>query len=417
MEAIVLAGGFGTRLKGCVDNLPKPLAPIGEKPFLNYLLDYLYANGAHRIIISTGFMAQTVENTIGRAYRGMTVDYCKEETPLGTGGAIKKALGMCKSETAVVVNGDSFFDVDLFEMKKFHDSSDNPITLAARNVVNAENSGFIKAENGKLCGFREKGVKASGLINGGIYFIKKNTLDGITEEKFSFEKQVLESDYCSVGVFESNGYFIDIGIPENYRKAQAEKEHLNTKRTRKAVFLDRDGTINIDKCHLFRSDDFEFLPNADKAIATIKENGYLAIVVTNQAGIAKNLYKISDAEALHDFINSELRRMHGIIADGYYYCPHHPQAIIDEYRADCTCRKPQPGLILKAVSDFADIGIEIDLKNSFMLGNRMSDILAGTNAGVGQNILIGSDEPEAAESASAHYDTLFKFSQELKQVF
>ncbi len=413
MEAIILAGGFGTRLKPCVENLPKPLAPIGGRPFLHYLLDYLYTNGVHRAIISTGYLAEYIEETIGRFYRGMVIDYCREESPLGTGGAIKKALGMCRDGYAVAVNGDSFFDVDLFEMQKLHEESCCPITLAAREVPWAEHSGFLTVNNGRLSGFREKGVKSAGLINGGIYFIDKNILDGIAEEKFSFEKLILESGYCPVAVLESKGYFIDIGIPENYRKAVAEKDFLVSKRTRKAVYLDRDGTINRDPGHLYRTEDFEFLPDADKAIANIKKKGYLAIVITNQAGIAKNLYTADDVDILHKHIDSLLCEKHSVIADGYYYCPHHPEAVIDEFRADCGCRKPQPGLILKAVSDFSQIGIEIDLKNSLTVGNRRSDLLAGINAGTGKNILIGSDEPDAADIASAHYQSLFDLEQVL----
>ncbi len=413
MEAIILAGGFGTRLRPCVDNLPKPLAPIGDRPFLHYLLDYLYVNGVHRAIISTGYMAEYLEETIGKTYRGMVIDYCREDSPLGTGGAIKKALGMCRDKYAVAVNGDSFFDVDLFEMQKLHEESGCPITLAAREVPWAEHSGFLTVENGRLDGFREKGVKSAGLINGGIYFINKDILDSVTEEKFSFEKLILEGAYCPVAVLESNGYFIDIGIPENYRKAEAEKDFLVSKRTRKAVFLDRDGTINHDPGHLYRTEDFKFLPDADKAIANIKKKGYLAIIITNQAGIAKNLYTADDVDILHKYIDSNLCENHSVIADGYYYCPHHPEAVIDEYRAVCGCRKPQPGLILKAVSDFSGIGIEIDLKNSLTVGNRRSDLLAGINAGTGKNILIGSDEPDAADIASAHYQSLFDLEQVL----
>lgn len=413
MEAIVLAGGFGTRLKPCVDNLPKPLAPIGGRPFLHYLLDYLYVNGIHRAIISTGYMAEYIEETIGRTYRGMVIDYCREDSPLGTGGAIKKALGMCSGDYAVAVNGDSFFDVDLFEMQHLHEESGCPITLAAREVPWAEHSGFLTINNGRLDGFREKGVKSAGLINGGIYFINKNILDGVAEEKFSFEKLILEGGYCPVAVLESNGYFIDIGIPENYRKAEAKKDSLVSKRIRKAVFLDRDGTINRDPGHLYRTEDFEFLPDADKAIASLKKKGYLTVIITNQAGIAKNLYTEDDVEILHKYIDSQLCEKHSVIADSYYYCPHHPEAVLEEYKAVCNCRKPEAGLILKAVSDFSRIGIEIDLKNSLTVGNRRSDLLAGINAGTGRNILIGSDEPDAADIASAHYQSLIDLEQVL----
>ena len=410
MEAIILAGGFGTRLKPCVEDLPKPLAPVGGRPFLHYLLDYLYANGVHRAVISTGYMAEKVEEIIGSRHRGMTVDYCREETPLGTGGAIKKALGMCREDYAVVINGDTFYDVDLFEMQKVHETSGCAITLAAKMLRNVERSGFLETKDGLLGGFCEKGVSGAGLINGGIYFVNKDAFDGISDEKFSLEKQVLETLRIPVRVFESDAYFIDIGIPEEYARANSEKEKLVSKRARRAVFLDRDGTVNIDTGHLYRTEDFEFLPDADRAIAEIKKKGYLVIVITNQAGIAKNLYKPEDVDVLHKHIDTLLLEKHGVIADGYYYCPHHPQAVLEEYRAECACRKPQAGLILKAVSDFAEIGLEIDLQKSFTVGNRRSDLLAGINAGTKYSILIGSDEPDAAEVSSARYESLFDFS-------
>lgn len=416
MEAVILAGGLGTRLRPCIDNLPKPLAPIDGKPFLRYLLDYLYVNGVNRAIISTGYLAEAVEEFIGKSHRGMVVEYCRENYPLGTGGAIKKALAMCKTEYPLVLNGDSFLDVDIAEMKKFRKKSDCPITLAAKFVSSAENSGFVVTENGRLCGFTEKGVTSSGLINGGVYFIKKDLLNCISEEKFSFEKAVLEKGLCETAVYESKGYFIDIGIPENYKKAQEEKDFLCVRRKRRAVFLDRDGTLNYDTGHLYRKEDFEFLTGADKAVAEIKHKGYLAVVITNQAGIAKNLYSPSDVDSLHSFIDGELLNNTGVTADGYYYCPHHPDAVIEEYRADCICRKPKPGLILKAVSDFAEIGIDIDLESSFTVGNRLSDVLAGVNAGTGKNILIGSDECDFDGVASEHYASLYDFSHKLKQV-
>ena len=417
MEAVVLAGGFGTRLKGCIDNIPKPLAPVNGRPFLCCLLDYLYANGVHRAVISTGYLAEKVEEAIGSRYRGMTIEYSVEDTPLGTGGGIKKALKKCTGDDVIVCNGDSYFDVNLFEMKKFHNESGCEITLAAKFIENAYRSGLLETENGKLLGFTENGIAPSGYINGGVYFIKRTLLKSITEDKFSFEKEVLASGRYDIGVFESDGYFIDIGIPESYKLAQEEKNKLTSSRKRCAVFLDRDGTINKDTVHLFRKEDFEFLPDADKAVATLKEKGYLAIVITNQAGIAKGLYQEDDVHILHRHVDSLLQKDYSVIPDGYYYCPHHTEAVIDEYRIDCPCRKPNPGLILKAVEDFEKTGIHIDLKNSITIGNRISDILAGKNAGVGYNILIGNDEKDENCVANKVYGSIYDAVNDIKQVF
>lgn len=416
MEAVVLAGGFGTRLKGCIDNIPKPLAPINGKPFLFYLLDYLYANGIHRVIISTGYLSEKVEDAIGGSYRGMTVEYSVEDTPLGTGGGIKKALRKCTDEDVVVCNGDSFFDVDLFEMRKFHLKSAYSVTLAAKHIENAHRSGLLDFKNGRLCGFIENGIAPSGYINGGVYFIKRTLLEEIEEDKFSFEKTVLAGRY-DIGVYESDGYFIDIGVPDAYRLAEAEKDKLTSRRKRCAVFLDRDGTINKDTVHLYRREEFEFLPDADKAIAELKKKGYLVTVITNQAGVAKGLYAENDIGILHSYVDSLLREKHSVIADGYYYCPHHPEATVAKYKLDCPCRKPNAGLILKAVEDFTKAGIEIDLNGSYTIGNRISDVLAGKNAGVGHNILIGNDETDENGVASEVYGSLYDAVHNIKQVF
>lgn len=417
LEAIVLAGGFGTRLRECIEDIPKPLAPIGGSPFICRILDYFYTNGIHRVIISTGYLAEKIENTIGSRYRGMTVGYSREDSPLGTGGGIKKALGCCTENEVVVVNGDSFFDVDLFEMKKFHEESGCPLTLAAKHIENAYRSGLLNFRNGRLCGLLENGVAPSGYINGGVYFIKRNLLENIAEEKFSFENKILASGNYDIGVYISDGYFIDIGIPESYKLAEENKEKLISKRTRCAVFVDRDGTINKDTVHLFRKEEFEFLPDADKAIAELKKRGYLVIVITNQAGIAKGLYKAEDVDILHNYIDSLLEEKYSVIADGYYYCPHHPQAVIDELRIECECRKPGQGLILNAAEDFKKIGINIDFENSFTVGNRISDVLAGVNAGTGKNILVGSDETDADGIASDVYGSFYEASDNIKQVF
>lgn len=413
----MLAGGFGTRLRECVSDIPKPLAPVDGIPFIHYLLDYLYANGVHRAVISTGYLAEAIENDIGGSYRGMTVEYSREFSPLGTGGGIKKALGKCTEENVVVINGDSFFDVDLFAMKKVHESSGCPVTLAAKHIENACRSGLLDFKNGRLCGFIENGIAPSGYINGGVYFIKRTFLSCITDEKFSFENAVLANPEFEIGVFESDGYFIDIGIPEAYALAQANKEKLVSKRVRSAVFVDRDGTINKDTVHLYRKEEFEFLPDADKAIADFKKKGFLVIVITNQAGIAKGLYNTEDVDILHEYVDSLLCQKHSVIADGYYYCPHHPEAVVEALRLDCPCRKPKAGLILKAVDDLEKIGIKIDLSRSITIGNRMSDVYAGINAGTKENILIGFDETDYNCTASAVYGSLYEAADNIKQVF
>ncbi len=414
MEAIILAGGFGTRLRTCVSDVPKPLAPVSGKPFICYILDYLYANGVHRAIISTGYMAEKIRDTIGNKYRGMTVDYSHEVSPLGTGGGIKKALKKCVEEDIAVVNGDTFFDVNLFDMLDFHKKSGCPVTLAAKHIENAFRSGLLKIENNRLSGFLENGVAPSGYINGGIYFIKRTFLESISEEKFSFENAVLSNSDNSIGIFASDGYFIDIGIPDDYSRAEKESRRLISRRARKAVFLDRDGTVNKDTVHLFEKEKFEFLDGADEAIYLLKKSGYLVVIITNQAGIAKGLYKADDADKLHSHMDNLLCKKYSVVADRYYYCPHHPDAVIEDLRINCECRKPKAGLIFRAVEDFDKIGITINLSQSYTIGNRISDVLAGENAGTANNILVEKDEADEIGVASAVYDSLYEAVTNIK---
>ena len=176
--------------------------------------------------------------------------------------------------------------------------------------------------------------------------------------------------------------------------------------------IDRDGTINKYVGFLKHKEEFELLPKVSEAIRKINCSEYLAIVVTNQPVIARGEVEIDELEEIHNKMETLLGN-EGAYIDAIYYCPHHPQAVIEEYRKSCTCRKPEAGLITKAVSDFSQIGIEIDIKNSLTVGNRRSDLLAGINAGTGKNILIGSDEPDAADIASAHYQSLFDLEQVL----
>jgi D-glycero-alpha-D-manno-heptose 1-phosphate guanylyltransferase len=225
MEAIVLAGGMGTRLKAVIQDIPKPMAPIGNRPFLSFLLDDLQVQGVKRVILSTGYKHEVVEEHYKSSYKGMEVVYSVEDTPLGTGGAIKKALGQVKGSQVLILNGDTMFRVNLQEMRNFHLKHKADFTLALKKMEDSQRYGVVETKNQQVVRFREKTESKSGAINGGIYMLKKQVLLGLDlPEKFSFEKDFMETYYQDLKVmaFESEGYFIDIGIPEDYSKAQNE---------------------------------------------------------------------------------------------------------------------------------------------------------------------------------------------------
>ena len=226
-EVIILAGGLGTRLKEEVNDVPKPMAPVNGKPFLEYLLDYVKHFGFNKVILSTGYLSEKISSWFGSSYAGMKIIYSKEEQPLGTGGALKLALQNCEEQHVLVLNGDSFFDVDLNEMEIFHRHYEGMFTLALREVDNAARYGTVELDGDEIKLFREKnGNEVPGLINGGVYFVDNFFFNENCpeEDRFSLENDFLEINTDQIGFFgyKADGYFIDIGIPYDYKKAQNE---------------------------------------------------------------------------------------------------------------------------------------------------------------------------------------------------
>ena len=226
--AIILAGGFGTRLQSVVNDLPKPMAPINGEPFLNYQLNYLKHYGIKNVILSVGYLAEKIKAYYGSNFNGLEIDYVVEENPMGTGGGIRLALEKCTESLSFVLNGDSFFDVDLIKFYDLHIQNRSQISLALRKVNNSARYGTIeKTKENIISSFKEKsGIDHEGIINGGVYLLDKNlylqktpSATNFSIEKDFFEKQLSNS---LISGFEFEGYFIDIGIPEDYLKAQHE---------------------------------------------------------------------------------------------------------------------------------------------------------------------------------------------------
>lgn len=224
MEAIVLAGGFGTRLKEVVSDVPKPMAPVAGKPFLEYLLKDLEKKGIKHVILAVGYKKEIIKEYFKNIYESIEITYSEELTPLGTGGAIKKALKLAKEEDVFIVNGDTFFDVDLKRMKEFHTENKSILTVAVKEMENFDRYGSLIIKGNKIIEFEEKKKKDRGKINGGIYLIKKDLLNRIEKEKFSFEKEILEDKRVEKYSYESKGYFVDIGIPKDYFKIKEQFE-------------------------------------------------------------------------------------------------------------------------------------------------------------------------------------------------
>lgn len=225
-EAIILAGGFGTRLQSVVNDVPKPMAPINNIPFLNYVFDYLRHYQIEHVVLSTGYLSEKIVEYYKDEFRGIKISYAKEETPLGTGGGIRNAMTKCKTDDVLVLNGDSFFDVNIKLHYRNHVFKQADCTLALRKVDNASRYGTIQLGRlNRIAAFKEKDNKeVHGLINGGVYILNKNVYLNKTDinSAFSIEKDFYEKRLKELNIFgyEFDGYFIDIGIPEDYKKAQ-----------------------------------------------------------------------------------------------------------------------------------------------------------------------------------------------------
>lgn len=222
MEAIVLAGGFGTRLRQVVADVPKPMAPIAGRPFLEILLGSLARKGFARVVLSLGFMAEKISDHFGARFAGMDIAYVVEETPLGTGGAIRLALDACTQDHVFVFNGDTYLDLEVQPLEQRWQAKRHQVVVG-RKVPDTSRYGRLVVDGGRITCFAEKGISGSGLINAGCYVLAKDALARFTlNQPFSIETDYLipEVTSATVEVFVTDGIFIDIGIPEDYARAQ-----------------------------------------------------------------------------------------------------------------------------------------------------------------------------------------------------
>lgn len=226
MKAIVLAGGFGTRLREKVPDLPKPMAPVAGRPFLEYILDRLVDGGVSEIILSVGYLANTIVDHFGEAYHGVAVTYAFESTPLGTGGAIVHALcGQVGTEPVLVLNGDTFLDIDFEELVSWYQQSPTPVAMVLKEVEDVARYGAVLMSDEQVSEFMEKGGSGSGLINAGVYIVQPSVFETFgLSGKFEFEADLLQK-YCeelALRAYKTEAYFIDIGVPDDYERAQWE---------------------------------------------------------------------------------------------------------------------------------------------------------------------------------------------------
>ena len=226
MKTIVLAGGLGTRLASITSDIPKPMALIGSRPFLEYLLDYLVEQGIEQVVLAVSHKWEVIRDHFGDSYREMSLSYSVEDQPLGTGGAIRQALGLLTEDEAVVLNGDTLFRVDLESMANSHRNGGTRLSIALKQVPDSGRFGRVEVSaDGVIADFLEKSTGGPGWINGGVYMLhRKLFADFPMPTKFSFEQDLVEPniDRIQPRAFQSDAYFIDMGVPEDYQRAQHE---------------------------------------------------------------------------------------------------------------------------------------------------------------------------------------------------
>lgn len=391
MQAIILAGGFGTRLQSVVKDVPKPMADIAGAPFLAYLLGHLKNFGITDAVISVGYLQQKIIEYFGNSYLGINLSYATEDKPLGTGGAIVNSLKFIdQTKPVVVVNGDTFLQIDYQKLLQFYQEKKSQLTLVLRQLEDCSRYGrVVLDENSTVTNFEEKSSeKKSGFINGGIYLLDPQIFKKFSlAESFSFEADFLMKylDEIQPQGFTVDEYFIDIGIPDDYARAQSELPLLTNKKN-KALFLDRDGVINIDYGHVFEIEKFHFVEGIFELCKRAQELGYLIIVITNQGGIGRGYYSEEQFLDLTKWIENEFTKRQ-IKITKTFYCPYRVDANIEKYRQDSFDRKPNPGMLLKAIAEF-----NIDSKKSWMIGDKETDMQAADAAGVASKLLVESPD-------------------------
>ena len=370
----ILAGGLGTRLAHIVNNVPKPMADIAGCPFLAWQIMWLRKNGFKKIVLLEKKKKETIMNYFGNGESfGVSIKYSVEEELMGTGGGVIKAINQYPSENFIILNGDTFFDINLKWLYSYSLDNSDKFIIALKYKEDTSRYGYaeINKEYDVIDFIEKNSSLEDGYINGGIYVGKSRLLKGFPEKKCSMEKEIFPIllNSRAIKAIPFGNHFIDIGVPEDYYKAQEDIPKWNKEKKRKALFLDRDGVLVEDTGYVAKIADINFL---DKIIEVIKEASkkeYLIIVVTNQAGVAKGKFTLNDMRDANKYIKNYFHNK-GAEIDDFYYCPYHEDGIVKEYKKRSLLRKPHPGMILLATEKY-----NIDIMNSLMVGDKDSDCI------------------------------------------
>ena len=417
MIAFIMAGGKGTRISSIASDIPKPMIRVCGKPVLEYQIDCLRKQGIMDFILAIGHLGDVVRGYFGDGSRwGVKISYYQEEQPLGTAGAVA-AMKKDLQGDFLLLNGDLIFDVDVARMLAFHRDNHALITLAAHpNSHPYDSALLVTNQDGCVVQWLSKDEPRAlykNRVNAGVQILSAKVFAPFTEvKKLDLDKDIIRPLLSTGGVYayDTTEYIKDMGTPERYDRVCQDMEtgvvrRKNLSQKQRTVFLDRDGVINVHKGFLKRSADMELLPGSAEAIRRINDSGYLALVVTNQPVIARGDCTWEELDEIHRAMET-LLGSEGAYVDGIFICPHHTDrgfpGEVAEYKIDCECRKPKPGLLLRAAQQY-----NVDLAQSYMVGDSDSDIQAGIAAGC-RTAFIGSNQ---GRTGTACYSSLLEFSE------
>lgn len=391
MQAVIMAGGKGTRIASIANDIPKPMIRICGKPVLQYQIECLEKQDITKITLVIGHLGSCIKEYFGDGSRfNVQVTYIEEKEPLGTAGALYY-LKDTVHDDFLLINGDIIFDVDFGRFLRFHREKAVCATIFTHPNDHPYDSGLVAVDrDGYVTKWMhredERGTYKN-RVNAGLHILSAELLEMFQEAKRTdLDRDILKTliPQHQLAAYDSPEYVRDMGTPERCDRVATDirrglVEAKNLKNRQRAVFLDRDGTINVYKGLISSVQDLELIPNIADTIRKINESGYLAIVVTNQPVIARGDCTVEELERIHEKLETLLGQ-EGAYIDDIFYCPHHPDKGFagerPEYKIACGCRKPRPGMLLQAAEKY-----NIDLAQSYMVGDDERDMEAGRQAG------------------------------------
>jgi len=416
MKAVILAGGRGERMGKITKKIPKPMIRIGGLPVLEHQINLLKRYNIKEIILIVNYLSEVIEKYFVDGKKlGVKISYFKEGIPLGTTGGIKEIENELK-EDFIVIYGDIMLDVDMSRIIAFHRKKNSVCTMVVHPNNHPYDSDLVEVDdNQRIVAFHPKphedGKYFRNLVNAGLYVMSPEILKYVKKgAKSDFGKDIFPKIFRKAILYGYNTaeYLKDIGTPK--RLLEVEKDYfsgkirrLNNSNKRRAIFLDRDGTISPKfKQDIYKVENFGLLPNSANAIRKINKSNYLTIVITNQPSVAKGFCTEQDVKEVHKKMETLIGK-EGAKLDAIYYCPHHPEKGFKgenkKYKIDCNCRKHKIGLVKEAQEDF-----NIDLKKSYFIGDSYRDILCGKNAGL---TTIGVKTGDSCKDEKIKPDFLF----------